>query len=130
MALINCPECTREISDKAERCPHCGHPVIIKNTDIQSVVDEPITCPKCSSKDIALLKEGFNAHDACCGAVLLGPLGLLCGASESNNLNRHCLKCGHKWPIQQPKKSKYNLVTIIALSILILGLFGYVLKNK
>lgn len=26
MALINCPECHREISDKAEGCPHCGYP--------------------------------------------------------------------------------------------------------
>lgn len=24
MALINCPECGKEISDKAERCPNCG----------------------------------------------------------------------------------------------------------
>ena len=24
MALINCPECNREISAKAESCPHCG----------------------------------------------------------------------------------------------------------
>ena len=27
MALINCPECTREISDKAKSCPHCGLPI-------------------------------------------------------------------------------------------------------
>lgn len=26
MALINCPECGREISNKAEKCPHCGCP--------------------------------------------------------------------------------------------------------
>ena len=26
MALINCYECTREISDKAQACPHCGAP--------------------------------------------------------------------------------------------------------
>ncbi|MGE5417449.1 MAG: UvrD-helicase domain-containing protein [Acidobacteriota bacterium] len=26
MALINCPECENRISDKAERCPHCGLP--------------------------------------------------------------------------------------------------------
>ena len=26
MALIKCPECGREISDKAESCPHCGCP--------------------------------------------------------------------------------------------------------
>ena len=27
MALINCPECGREISDKAIACPHCGCPI-------------------------------------------------------------------------------------------------------
>jgi len=27
VALIKCPECGREISDKAEVCPHCGYPV-------------------------------------------------------------------------------------------------------
>ena len=26
MALIVCPECNREISDKAQKCPHCGYP--------------------------------------------------------------------------------------------------------
>lgn len=25
MALINCPECKREISDTARNCPHCGY---------------------------------------------------------------------------------------------------------
>lgn len=24
MALINCPECNKEISDQAKTCPHCG----------------------------------------------------------------------------------------------------------
>lgn len=27
MALIKCPECGREISDKASSCPHCGYPI-------------------------------------------------------------------------------------------------------
>lgn len=27
MALIQCSECQHEISDKAEKCPHCGAPV-------------------------------------------------------------------------------------------------------
>lgn len=27
MALIKCPECEREISDKAASCPHCGMPI-------------------------------------------------------------------------------------------------------
>jgi len=25
MALINCPECSKEISDQAVSCPHCGY---------------------------------------------------------------------------------------------------------
>ncbi len=27
MALIKCPECKREISDKAQTCIHCGYPL-------------------------------------------------------------------------------------------------------
>lgn len=27
MALIRCPECGKEISDKAEACPNCGYPI-------------------------------------------------------------------------------------------------------
>lgn len=29
MALINCPECNKEVSDKAEVCIHCGYPMQI-----------------------------------------------------------------------------------------------------
>lgn len=31
MALINCPECGKEISDKSETCIHCGYPLSEKN---------------------------------------------------------------------------------------------------
>lgn len=27
MALINCPECGKEVSDKAANCPNCGYPL-------------------------------------------------------------------------------------------------------
>lgn len=27
MALINCPECKKEISDTIEQCPHCGYKI-------------------------------------------------------------------------------------------------------
>ena len=27
MALIKCPECGREVSDKAKKCPQCGYPI-------------------------------------------------------------------------------------------------------
>ncbi len=27
MSLINCPECSKEISDRGKSCPHCGYPL-------------------------------------------------------------------------------------------------------
>jgi len=59
MALINYPECNKQISDKASNCPNCGYPVINKiknpntnttkihclNCKVQVIVDEP--CDKC-----------------------------------------------------------------------------------
>ena len=30
MALINCPECSTEVSDRAPTCPKCGSPIAIK----------------------------------------------------------------------------------------------------
>jgi hypothetical protein len=27
MTLIKCPECSRDVSDKAAACPHCAYPV-------------------------------------------------------------------------------------------------------
>ncbi|HEV7747259.1 MAG TPA: hypothetical protein VGO56_19845 [Pyrinomonadaceae bacterium] len=31
MALISCPDCTKEISGTAKACPYCGYPPRIKN---------------------------------------------------------------------------------------------------
>ena len=42
MALIKCPECGREVSDKASLCPHCGCPiskVVAKKADKTYQVD-------------------------------------------------------------------------------------------
>lgn len=155
MALINCPECDKEISDKALSCPNCGCPIAMqtetkpslpamlwdaeedgfisvkcpkcsKVSNVKQAVavkttsgyklsgegkcacglvfdeiyrDERIKCPKCGSTEVSVQKEGFDAGSACCGAFLVGPLGLLCGAKEANKLNRHCLKCAHKWAV-------------------------------
>lgn len=36
MALISCPECGREISDKVTACPHCGYPMVQPGSSISS----------------------------------------------------------------------------------------------
>ena len=39
MALIECPECNKEVSDKAISCPHCGFPIAdIQKTESQHTV--------------------------------------------------------------------------------------------
>lgn len=37
MALIKCPECEREISDKVNSCPNCGYPMEVDNNEAQKV---------------------------------------------------------------------------------------------
>jgi hypothetical protein len=44
MAIINCPECQKEISDKAANCPSCGFP--LKQTESNdSSSNQEISCP-------------------------------------------------------------------------------------
>ena len=37
MALINCPECGKQISDKAPVCIHCGYPIQTEQTVSTSI---------------------------------------------------------------------------------------------
>lgn len=45
MALIKCPECGKEVSDMAPKCPNCGFPI---KSDLKKVV--PVECPECGTK--------------------------------------------------------------------------------
>lgn len=38
MALIICPECGKEISDKSEVCIHCGYPLINTKCNINDII--------------------------------------------------------------------------------------------
>ena len=55
MALIKCPECGKEISDKASACPNCGCPNSEFTNQQNSELDEdnsPYTiCPKCGYRN-------------------------------------------------------------------------------
>lgn len=45
MALISCPECEKDISDQADKCPNCGYPMkkaIIQDTNPTRPAREPI----------------------------------------------------------------------------------------
>lgn len=38
MALINCPECGKEVSDTAKSCPHCGYE--LKKSETKEFLDD------------------------------------------------------------------------------------------
>jgi len=54
-------------------------------------------CPRCHSTSVAGIKEGYSGCSGCCGSMLLGPLGLFCGFLGADEVNVHCLSCGHTW---------------------------------
>jgi hypothetical protein len=91
MSLINCPECNKEISDKAKSCPNCGF--LIQN----GLTEEYLACPICNSKEIHPEKKGFSFGKAITGAFLTGGIGILAGTIGSSDVRLNCLKCGHKF---------------------------------
>lgn len=62
MALIPCPECNTEVSDRAGSCPRCGFPIkpptvsnaIIWNDDTDTHI--LVNCPQCN-KESSVLKS-------------------------------------------------------------------------
>lgn len=64
MALIKCPECGRDVSDKAKSCPNCGFPV----EEIEAPMDKEQFCPYCG--DTLRLEEG--AYCLSCGMRVNG----------------------------------------------------------
>lgn len=90
MALINCPECGKEISDKADVCPNCGFRVGEQN-------DLVYLCPKCFSTRLDTVNKKYNAGKGAAGYILVGEIGLLYGAAGLNNLEFCCKECGYKF---------------------------------
>lgn len=65
-------------------------------------------CPKCGENNSQIINEvttsgkDFSAGKGCCGAILMGPIGILCGAcgKEKQTYNNQywvCNNCGNKW---------------------------------
>lgn len=95
MALIKCPECGKEISDKAVSCPGCGMPLDEKGEERKC--EDLLVCPKCLSEDIERYKKGFSGGKALAGAILTGPIGMLVGTIGMNNIECKCGICSHKF---------------------------------
>lgn len=78
MALIICPECKKEISDKAEVCIHCGYPIheyidskeIIENAETESTF-EWVPMEDSAPKYLMPVKPNFPIIPCALGAVMV-----------------------------------------------------------
>lgn len=104
MALTNCSECGKQISDKALSCPHCGNPL---NQSMKE--DEYLCCPKCNSRELYANPKGFSSEKALVGAMIAGGVGLLAGVMGSQDVRITCLKCGNKFKAGEAVILKANL---------------------
>jgi len=118
MALINCPECGKEVSDKATSCPNCGNPI-----NSQNAIQEYLCCPKCNSTEIHSEHKGFSGGKALAGVLLTGGIGILAGTIGSKDIQLTCLKCGNKFQAGEGKiitsnkigKISYNEEKVVEL---------------
>lgn len=59
--------------------------------------DTQISCPKCGSKSIGVIKQGFGVGKAVAGVIAVGPEGALAGAVGANKVFNVCQNCGYQW---------------------------------
>lgn len=93
MALINCPECGKEISDQAVSCPNCGTPINIQKKEQkyckhcgEQIDKECVICPKCgkqvedlntTSNDKNIIINNNNSASSSATAVNTNPYGVM-----------------------------------------------------
>lgn len=87
--LIDCPECTARISDKAASCPACGAPVApAPSSSAPDGFRQPRTLkPPAATSDGASKASGDEAANASCGnriILVLCILGLASAAAKGS----------------------------------------------
>jgi len=93
---VFCHKCGAKNLATNKTCESCGATLVTENDDV-------IRCPKCGSTNVEFVtyqaSSNFDKSDACCGYLLCGPIGLLCGAKDKTPAKtvRKCKKCGHEF---------------------------------
>lgn len=141
-----CRHCGTENIEESAFCRNCGkHLSVEKNT----IVESPLIgkqentfrkpcCPMCGSNELQAVLEsntigsggGYKVGSGCLGYLLLGPLGLLCGACGSNQTIRTenksywiCSGCGNKFRNESDELEELNAKMTQFKALNILGIF-------
>lgn len=89
MALITCPECNGQVSDKAVTCPHCGYPITLTETD-----SEVVSAASDSEKFwIERIKGGWVYFRCSCGKTVDKPYAVVTQNSDTSYTLREKLVC-------------------------------------
>ena len=111
MAMISCPECGREISDKAMSCPNCG--AVVKKKFCQhcgeQIDSDCVVCPKCGKQvgelggnagNIIINNSSSSSASAAASAVANARIHVPVGRPKNKWISFFlCLFtiCGHKF---------------------------------
>lgn len=160
MALIKCPECGKEISDRAVQCPNCGfqsgqNPMA---SYIGPSKNSPIhPCHSCGSINVSyeMVTEPYKTNWllilfyiflalTCCGFLVLIPILL----RQKSHVATYaiCRDCGNKWNVAESnlfaglkfsvthKKNRnisdYIIIILAGLIILLIIVISVVLLKK
>lgn len=105
-----------------------------------SAPNEEIKCPKCGAVGCtpqykqSVSGGGYGCCSGGLGALVLGPLGLLCGAcgrsvKTKNTLVWICPKCGHEFQARSKKDAKTTYVFCCCLMALVMCVCAFVLST-
>lgn len=146
-----CRNCGKQVSASEEYCSECRNNLprnMFSNPNNQFSTKPKKCCPQCGSRKLQVVTtnkfqskfvaKGYGAGKGCCGYMLFGPIGLLCGAcgtKAKNEVNVSssniwvCLDCGEKFRDIEDidkdiKKYKSNRIVIPILVSIIPIWFG------
>ena len=126
MALIKCPECGREISDKAKVCIHCGYPLgerFLAESDVSKSAKTKWHCSICGYE---YEESGVPEQCPFCKAssskfTIIDEIGCTSASSPSSALlDWECEVCGYihkgatppeKCPVCTVPSSRFNVAT-------------------
>lgn len=131
---MKCPYCGSENRDDAVSCEICEMPLkqaptrrpVARQNIARPTYEEPASfgaCPQCgaplndctpvSKTSVKSSGGGYGLFSGCCGLVLLGPLGLLCGLKKQNITSSNqtwwvCRRCGKEFVEKETAKEIAN----------------------